>query len=710
MANVVKIILDGVNKSDAAFNKAEGNLKKLSKAADQAKLVVGAAVTAAAAGIGYLTREFLLNADATTKLSRQIGVSTEFLTGFRYAAELGGVKVESLRIGFKLFSDQVDRAGRSEAAALDIFNRLNIAVTDQSGALKTTESLVLEVADSFSRMEDGATKASIAGKLFSETGLQLIPLLNSGSKGIAEMRAEAEELGIVLKTQDGVAAEQFNDNITRLQRSLSGMIQTIGVELLPALNAAADWMVAASKESGAFQGIALTIVDVLKAMAQGAVVLWQFLKSLASTLAFLADILYTTVATAINLNIRLFKTWADAIRESVKIAANGVEGLSKLGESMQELAQGRGIAAAILWKQGMDLIGDSSRDAFANVNRAVTESGEIVAQSTTNTLDYMKERWALFADENVDGYEKMMARIMAIDASARTPAGPGAPARTPAGGGDSPAALNALGGIAKAQFDEQMAGMQLARDNVNAMREQELLDAMTHIEALRQLEEMANVAKIDQINEQFTLKMELAAGNKQAELQAEAEHQAALAQQYADYSGKLLAIDSQVAAQKKAIQQANLTATSNFLSAGVSLAQTFGKKAFAVQQGLQIGQSIMNTYTAANQALSSPPGPPWTLPLVASVIAMGIANVAQVASQKPSFATGIDYVPYNMSANIHEGERVVPAETNQDLSDFLDSGAGNVTVNVTIGEEQFFDYVYTASRDGRLRIDQRAIA
>lgn len=76
----------------------------------------------------------------------------------------------------------------------------------------------------------------------------------------------------------------------------------------------------------------------------------------------------------------------------------------------------------------------------------------------------------------------------------------------------------------------------------------------------------------------------------------------------------------------KQIKAANIQATQNFLQTGINLA----KQGSRAQKGLQTAQALISTFTAANQALSSPPGPPFTIPLVASTIALGLGNVAKI--------------------------------------------------------------------------------
>jgi hypothetical protein len=93
------------------------------------------------------------------------------------------------------------------------------------------------------------------------------------------------------------------------------------------------------------------------------------------------------------------------------------------------------------------------------------------------------------------------------------------------------------------------------------------------------------------------------------------------------------------------------------------------------------------------------------IPIIGPFLAPAAAAAAKAAvlagGAIPGAANGVDFVPNDMLANIHQGERVVPGETNKDLTRFLErqessgtmGGGATVTVNVEnfIGEDEFVD-------------------
>lgn len=111
-----------------------------------------------------------------------------------------------------------------------------------------------------------------------------------------------------------------------------------------------------------------------------------------------------------------------------------------------------------------------------------------------------------------------------------------------------------------------------------------------------------------------------------------------------------------------------------------TISAQFGKKAFKLSQGLAIIEALMNAYAAYNTNLKAYPLPLGAI-MAASALAMGLAQVVKIRSQKPPAAKkGVDYVPSDQTYQLHRGERVVPAETNKDLKAFLASGGGGVQI------------------------------
>jgi hypothetical protein len=136
-------------------------------------------------------------------------------------------------------------AAHGTGTAADAYDALGITVRDTS---KTMEQVMLEVADKFAGMEDGAQKTAFAMDIFGKGGAAMIPFLNQGSAAIAAQRKEAELLGATWTTAQAQQAEAFNDNLTRIETGLTGFRNAFVSGLLPFINEAVSGIVEKIKE------------------------------------------------------------------------------------------------------------------------------------------------------------------------------------------------------------------------------------------------------------------------------------------------------------------------------------------------------------------------------------------------------------------------------------------------------------------------------
>jgi hypothetical protein len=234
--NRAQILITAVDQTRDAFNSVRDNLAKLGDQSERVKgLLAGLGVSLSAVGFVAMVKHAIDTADELNKLSQKIGISVEALSTLRFAAQLSDVSLETLQKGIKGLSQLMTEANTGIGDGALVFDALGISVKNADGSMQSTQDVLLQVANVFANLEDGAVKTSLAVKLFGKSGMDMIPFLNQGAAGISQLTAEAERLGLKLSTETAQSAEVFNDNLTALKASSSALGISLAREFLPEL-------------------------------------------------------------------------------------------------------------------------------------------------------------------------------------------------------------------------------------------------------------------------------------------------------------------------------------------------------------------------------------------------------------------------------------------------------------------------------------------
>lgn len=251
-----QLLITAVDQTRSAFDSIRGNLAKLGDESNRVKgLLAGIGVSLSVAGFAAMIKSAIDAADHLNKLSQKIGISVEALSTLRFAAQLSEVSLETLQKGIKGLSQNIAEANTGVGDGAQVFEALGISVKNADGSMKSTEAVLLQVADVFANLEDGAVKTALAVKLFGKSGMDMIPFLNQGAAGINQLTAEAERLGLKLTTETARSAEAFNDNLTALKASSSSLGIALARDFLPELTNITNAMREAANEAGTLKAL-----------------------------------------------------------------------------------------------------------------------------------------------------------------------------------------------------------------------------------------------------------------------------------------------------------------------------------------------------------------------------------------------------------------------------------------------------------------------
>jgi hypothetical protein len=248
-----RIRITAVNATQRAFNEIKRSMQEVEGTASGLRnALLGLGTGLSLGGLVAFAKSGIDAADNLEELAQKVGVSVESLSAFNFVAKFSGISADTLSQSLARLARAASEAQGGTGETAEAFRALGIAVTNSSGQLKSTEDLLLDVAEQFAGIEDGAGKTALAMRLFGRSGAELIPLLNQGRAGFEAFRAEAERLGLIISTQTAKAAAEFNDNLTRINASAEALKIQIANGLLPGLNRFVNELLEGNRISGGF--------------------------------------------------------------------------------------------------------------------------------------------------------------------------------------------------------------------------------------------------------------------------------------------------------------------------------------------------------------------------------------------------------------------------------------------------------------------------
>lgn len=231
--NNTKIIISAEDKASAALASISKNVGGLQTALGGLGATLGATLTVG--GFTAFIKSTIDAADQMNDLSQRIGIAVKDLGTWELAAKSSGTSMESVARGVKGLSAYMhDHAKELKAAG--------ITATDAGGAMT-------QLADIFKAMPDGVEKTNLAVKLFGKAGMDLLPMMNLGSAGLADMQEKAAEYGRRLAIL-APEADKFNDLLAEMSLQSKVLGINMGIELVPSLIKFAEQLMEGKKIAG----------------------------------------------------------------------------------------------------------------------------------------------------------------------------------------------------------------------------------------------------------------------------------------------------------------------------------------------------------------------------------------------------------------------------------------------------------------------------
>jgi hypothetical protein len=241
----------GLDKLKGAFDRATGGLQKflernntLGKALGNLKNAIAGVHPAAALGVAAVAglalamrnaiRESTALADELLKTAQRTGESVETLSELKFVAEQNNVSFGDFQIGLRNLQRVQVAAIKGSKDAARAFRDVGLSVDDIRG--KKASELLEGIADGLAATADASARTSKSFELLGRSGPALVPLLGQGGEAIRKARQEAIAFGAQISTTFANQADEYGDNLAKLQTVQRAFGIQLTTAILPALN------------------------------------------------------------------------------------------------------------------------------------------------------------------------------------------------------------------------------------------------------------------------------------------------------------------------------------------------------------------------------------------------------------------------------------------------------------------------------------------
>ena len=188
---------------------------------------VGIGVSALKKGIS----ETAAYGDHVDKMSQKLGFTTDEFQKWDYVLQRAGTNINSLAPAMKTLSN----AAANNSAAFQ-----ELGISQEQAAKMSQGELFSATIDKLSQMENQTQRTALASKLLGRGATELGPLLNEGSAAIQEQMDIAEKYGMIMPESAVQASAAFQDSVTTMQMTMTGMKNRMMAEFLPAVTKITD--------------------------------------------------------------------------------------------------------------------------------------------------------------------------------------------------------------------------------------------------------------------------------------------------------------------------------------------------------------------------------------------------------------------------------------------------------------------------------------
>lgn len=223
----VKKHTTGVGKVKTEFEEIKGKIEQAKEKMEGFRKVLGGIGKAVKTGLAVGTAAVTAIGTASVAAGKQIWDMANEVSAAGDEIDKGSQKLRISAGDYQRLKYAADLSGTSMTA---------LATAQKKLAASGSELDLKQAIEQVASISDENERAAAATELFgAKAGQEMLPLLNAGKDGIAAMYAEAEKYGMIMSDEAVKASAAFQDSLTQLKGTMTGLKNEMIGKLLPSL-------------------------------------------------------------------------------------------------------------------------------------------------------------------------------------------------------------------------------------------------------------------------------------------------------------------------------------------------------------------------------------------------------------------------------------------------------------------------------------------
>ena len=204
-----------IDRASAQIQKIEKNFTDFNNTVNKIGNVFAA--VAGAGAVGAFINKVTQAGVELFDLNKKIGAGIEAMSQYRHVAGQSNVEFKTLATSFEKMHIRISEATRGTGEAEKVLRELGLEAGEL--AKLAPEQQFEHIARAFEGITSSGDRARIATKLFEESGVSLLQILDQGADGIARLRQEADDFGLTITTEQATAMAEFDSGLNKIKNA-----------------------------------------------------------------------------------------------------------------------------------------------------------------------------------------------------------------------------------------------------------------------------------------------------------------------------------------------------------------------------------------------------------------------------------------------------------------------------------------------------------